>query len=170
MRKPLGGALYSLKGDQAVMSLGAQLRRTRIKRGHTQRDVAQAIGKSIAYVSEVEHGRRGHRMDPVVAVQWAEYLHMDSEQMFAQLQLGKTEISQWRVRHYLETSAWASKYMRAVRGLKKAQGETRELLSTLKHGTRERDVARSLHERIEAAITCLHVPRAAAETAEVSHG
>lgn len=169
--KRLGGVRYNKKLDGAVMNMGAWLRKARIRRGHTQRDVAQAIGRSIQYISEVEHGRRGHKMEPVTALQWCEYLNLDSGVMFGHLQLGESELERWRVRHYLETSAWASKYMRALRILRAARSELKELLATLRVGTRERDVAKALQEHIDAAITCLHVPRKShdVDEPEVSH-
>ncbi len=38
---------------------GEKIRRLRVERGVTQKDMAQAIGVSSAYLSALEHGKRG---------------------------------------------------------------------------------------------------------------
>lgn len=103
--------------------MGEWLREHRVKRRARLKDVGDAIGRGPQYVSDVEHGRRGHRMDPVIALLWCEYLVLDPAVMFSYLSLGSTDLERFRIQHYLETSAWATKFMRGKEALKKAKTE-----------------------------------------------
>lgn len=103
--------------------MGEWLREHRIKRGARLKDVGDAIGRGPQYVSDVEHGRRGHRMDPVIALLWCDYLVLDAAVMFSYLSLGDTDLERFRIQHYLETQAWATKFMKGKQALDKARGE-----------------------------------------------
>ena len=103
--------MSSTQTPTSIGKVGAYLAQTRRERGHTLRDIADALGRSTQWVSDVEHGRRGSRMDPVLALLWAEYLNIDAQPVLDSIGLlgERRELS--RVRHYLETGQWAHKWL-----------------------------------------------------------
>jgi transcriptional regulator with XRE-family HTH domain len=74
--------------------LGAAVRRLRLQRGVTLKEMAQALQISPAYLSALEHGRRG-RPSPALLVQICEYFHLiwdDYEEMQRLAQLSHPRI------------------------------------------------------------------------------
>lgn len=142
-----------------MIRLGRMLQKVRKRRGHTLKDVAAAVGRGISWVSDVEHGRRGSRMDPVLAFLWADYLSIDPGQLLEATGLSGHHQELARVRHYLETGQWAHKFIRAKSRLVKAL-ELAERIATdapLSAGIRED--ALSLKSEISGVITLLRIPR-----------
>ena len=64
-------------------SLGKFIRRVRKARKIKGSQLARAIGKSNAYVCDLEKGRRGQNISPEMAMQIADYLQIDAAQLFA---------------------------------------------------------------------------------------
>lgn len=138
--------------------MGEWLREHRLKRNARLKDVGDAIGRGPQFVSDVEHGRRGHRMDPVIALLWCEYLVLDPQVMFAYLSLGDTDLERFRIQHYLETGAWATKFMRGKRALGMAQTELQSVVDGMTPNsikTQLRHVL-SLLETVDGALRVPH--------------
>jgi transcriptional regulator with XRE-family HTH domain len=53
---------------KVLQALGAQIRERRMGRGMTQRDVAESLGLSVAYVSLIERGGRNPPITTVFAI------------------------------------------------------------------------------------------------------
>jgi len=148
------------RSQRAIRDMGAWLRKMRLQRGHTITDVAAAIGRNFRYVSDVELGRRGHKMDPVVALLWCEYLVLEPEQMFAYLGLGDTELDRYRVQHYLQTASWAQRFTVSKRELQRALPVAEELcVALLKANRPEKAKAYQIRDAIKAALSGLRIPR-----------
>lgn len=143
--------------------MGKLLRKTRLQRGLKLRDVAAAIGRNTSYVCDVEHGRRGHNMDPVLAMCWAEYLVIDPQVLFDHLGFADSDVDRFRVQHYLQTAAWAHRYTQGRRKLKEALPEIDALWAHLKPGTREKAQASQVRDAIRAALEALRIPRTSKE-------
>jgi len=135
------------------------LQRVRKKQGHTLKDVAAAVGRGISWVSEVEHGRRGSRMDPVLAFLWADYLSIDPGQLLEATGLSGHSQELARVRHYLETGQWAHKFIRARARLADALKLAERIAADAPLSAGIREDALSLKSHITGVITLLRVPR-----------
>lgn len=152
----LGSSNRSLK---SIRDMGKFLRKARLRRGHTLKDVGAALGRKISFVCDVEHGRRGHRMDPITALLWAEYLVVDPQELFSYLGFGDTELDRFRVQQYLQSSAWAHRFTVGRRTLQNALPEIEALWSSLKSGTPQKAQAFQVREAIQIALESLRVPR-----------
>lgn len=64
-------------------SLGKFIRRIRKHRKLKQTDVARAIGRTSAFVCDLEKGRRGANLSENVAMQLAEYLNVPYSQLIS---------------------------------------------------------------------------------------
>lgn len=147
------------KNNKSIRQMGEHLKRVRLERGHTQQDVASALGKGFQYVSDVENGRRGHQMAPLTAMVWAEYLAIDPQVLFDYLEVGKTGMDRLRVRHYMETGKWANRFLLCRRALLRAETEVKALLPLLREKTPEKLAAYQLRDSILAARNAVHIPR-----------
>jgi transcriptional regulator with XRE-family HTH domain len=149
----------STKHKRNIREMGTWLRRLRLDRGVRQQDVGAAIGRGIQYVCDVEQGRRGHRMDPVIALLWCDYLHADPQVMFTYLGMGDTDMARFRVQHYLETGKWAHRFMNAARKLDEAGPLIEQMLAD----TRARDPRKQelfqIRDAIFSAREALRIPR-----------
>lgn len=152
----LGSSNQSLK---SIRDMGKFLRKARLRRGATLKDVSAALGRKISYVCDVEHGRRGQRMDPVTAHLWAEYLVIEPEEIFKYLERTAPEVERFRVKQYLESSAWAHRFMVGQKSLEKALPEIDALWAALKSGSPQRAQAAQVREAIQIAIEALKIPR-----------
>lgn len=154
----------SAKHKRNIREMGAWLRKLRTDRGVRQQDVGAAIGRGIQYVCDVEQGRRGHRMDPVIALLWCDYLHADPQVMFTYLGMGDTDMARFRIQHYLETGKWAQKFMNASRKM----DEAAPIIERMVASTPARDPMKSelfqLRDAILSAREALRVPRNDSET------
>jgi len=139
--------------------MGRWLREARVSQNLTQTDVAAAIGRSAQYVCEVEYGKRGGRMDPVMGLLWCEYLSLDPAELFAYLSLGTTEIERFTVQHYLQSGAWAHKFVQARRSLAQIRPLIDELLGSLKVNSGEKDQAFQIRNAVDKALSALNIPR-----------
>src|SRR5258706_10866822 len=63
--------------------LGRFLRKARKARRLRLRHVAAAIGKSMAYICDLENGRRGKNLNPTIAVQLADFLNVPVTTLFS---------------------------------------------------------------------------------------
>ena len=57
-------------------NVGVLLAKVRKKQNRKQKDVAAALNKTVAYICDIEKGRRGQRMDPLLLMRWADYLNL----------------------------------------------------------------------------------------------
>lgn len=89
--------------------LGRFLKKARKARRLRLRHVAAAIGKSIAYMSDLENGRRGKNLNPNLAVQLAEFLNVPVTTLFTLS--GVTDIP---------TAEKAADYLKLVRNKERA--------------------------------------------------
>jgi hypothetical protein len=110
--------------EQRLKRLGAFLRTSRLKAGHTQTEVAQAISRRPSWVCEIEFGARGARLEPLIAMTWATFLRVDPVRV---LELMGLECQQPDVRRYLETAMWG----RAIVSARSACNEALLALSLL---------------------------------------
>lgn len=149
----------SYRSRTSILKMGDWLRNARLQRRHTQKDVADAIGRGIQYVCDVEKGRRGHKMDPVIALLWCEYLALDPETLFGYLGLGQTDTERYRIQHYLETTAWAHRLMGAKRQLERALPESEDLWASLKPGSPQKAQALQVRDAIRGSLNALRIPR-----------
>ena len=150
----------SPRSQRSIREMGRWLRKAREDRGHTLQDVAAAIGRNFRFVSDVELGRRGHKMDPVMALLWCEYLALEPEVMFAYLGLGDTDLDRYRVQHYLQTAAWAHRFTRSKRELQSALPVIESLCQDLLRAARpEKAKAYQVRDAIKAALAGLTIPR-----------
>lgn len=138
--------------------MGEWLREHRLKQGHRLKDVSDAIGRGIQYVCDVEHGRRGHRMEPVTAMLWCEYLELDPATMFSYLQLGSGELERQRIQHYLETGTWARKFVAGKRALDDVAPLVDDLIAGMSPGLKKNQLYQ-IRDAIETARGALRVPR-----------
>ncbi len=114
-----------------MSKLGNYLRKVRLDRGHTLREVGDALGRGTSWVSDVEHGRRGSRMDPVIAALWADFLAIDAQPLLDSIGLSGERAELSRVRHHLETGQWAHKFLKAEEVAGKLQVEIARISATL---------------------------------------
>jgi transcriptional regulator with XRE-family HTH domain len=158
--------------------MGVWLRRARLERHARLKDVGDAIGRGPQYVCDVEHGRRGARMDPVVVLLWCEYLVLDPAVMFAYLSLGDTDLQRFRIQHYLETGAWAVKFMKGKKALDRAQRDLKAAVTGLPAGVQKSQLRLVLAhlETVQGALRVPHMRKnegsgedEADETADVLH-
>ena len=147
------------KRTQALIAMGRWLRKVRLQRNHTIVDVAAAIGKDFRYVSEVELGKRGHQMDPLIALLWSEYLALDPETFFNHLGLGETDLDRFRVQQYLQTSAWAHRFTQGKRQLDRALPVAESLYAKMRHNSPEKSEAKQILDAIRGAVEALRIPR-----------
>lgn len=71
---------------QQKSKFGQFLHEVRKKRGLRLKDVAQACGKSTAYICDLEKGRRGYtRVDPEMLITIAKYLHIPMSALVSRL-------------------------------------------------------------------------------------
>ena len=63
-------------------AFGKYLHRVRKQRKYTLKQVGQAVGKSFAYIWDLENGKRGSNLNPLLAVQLAEFLKIPVQTMF----------------------------------------------------------------------------------------
>lgn len=138
--------------------MGRFLREARRRRGHTQADVAAAIGRHPQYVSEVERGARGARMSPLVAVTWAHYLSLDPTAIFQYLGLDDDSGRGAQARQYLETVMWADKVLRAQRGTRKALDKVQGALS-IGSDLRVRDELQDARIALQDVLAALSAPQ-----------
>lgn len=138
--------------------MGEWLKEHRVKQGHRLKDVADAIGRGIQYVCEVEHGRRGHRMEPVTAILWCEYLELDPATMFRFLQYGTGELERLRIQHYLETGTWARKFVSAKKAVDQSLPIIENLIQGTKPGLRKNELYQ-IRDTLQTVQAALHVPR-----------
>ena len=149
----------SAASQRSLREMGRWLRKNRLAQGHTINDVADAVGRNYRWVSDVELGRRGRRMDPVLGMLWCDYLALDPTQLFAYLGLGDTDIDRYRAQHYLQTSAWAHRFTQGKRALEKALPEMEALLASLRAGTQQKAQAYQVRDAIRAALNALRIPQ-----------
>lgn len=161
----MAGKQVPLKHRRNVREMGRWLARARVQRGHRQQDVADAIGRSNRYVSDVERGYRGHRMDPVIALLWCDYLVLEPTQMFAYLGLGDVELARWRVQHYMETGAWAHRFMQARALLRKALPAAEAIAVKYQRHNVLKAEAFQVRDAVRGAIEALRVPQTSEEGA-----
>jgi len=138
--------------------MGEWLRGHRMAQGHRLKDVADAIGRGIQYVCDVEHGRRGHRMEPVTALLWCEYLELDPADIFKHLSIGSGELQRLRIQHYLETGTWARKFVKGKRALDDVAPMVDDLIAHASPGPRKNQLYQ-IRDAIETARGALRVPR-----------
>ena len=138
--------------------MGEWLRQNRIKRGARLKDVGDAIGRGPQFVSDVEHGRRGHRMDPVIALLWCDYLVLEPSVMFSYLSLGDTDLERIRIQHYLETGAWATKFVHGKKALDKAQRGLLDIVDGMAPNALKTEL-RHILSLLETVDGALHVPQ-----------
>jgi len=62
--------------------LGKLLRRVRKARKYTLKQVAQAVNKTPQYIWDIENGKRGSNLNPLLAVQLAEFLKIPITTLF----------------------------------------------------------------------------------------
>lgn len=138
--------------------MGEWLKENRVRQGHRLKDVADAIGRGIQYVCEVEHGRRGHRMEPVTALLWCEYLELDPATIFGYLQHGSGELERMRIQHYLETGTWARKFVHAKKAVDVSLPLVENLIQDAKPGWRKNQLYQ-IRDALQTVQSALHVPR-----------
>jgi transcriptional regulator with XRE-family HTH domain len=73
---------------------GKYLRSIRISRNMNQTQVAQAVGKSTAYICDLEKGRRGihGKMNPLLLIQLADFLNVPVSEVLARAGLIDKEL------------------------------------------------------------------------------
>ena len=138
--------------------MGRWLRKIRLQRGHTQSDVGAAIGRNFRFVSDVELGHRGLRLDPVIALLWCEYLIANPDTLFGYMGLGETDMQRFRVQDYLRTGAWAHRFTEGRRRLIEAHADAEKLLGDLRSGTPAKLQAYRIRDSIKAALEAIHIP------------
>jgi len=84
------------------------------------------VGRLVPYVSEIERGHRGSRMNPLVAVTWAKFLDLDPLVIFGFLGIDGTTAE---VRQYLETVMWGNRVVRARHAAREVASLLAELLA-----------------------------------------
>lgn len=131
------------------------MREERLAGGYRLKDVAQATGKTVSYICDVEHGRAGGGLQPANALIWAEYLGVDPERVFTLLGVSDNELTRMRVQHYLESEAWSLRWMRARGALDAAIGPAQELFLELRGPQKDR--ADQVRQAILEARNALHV-------------
>ncbi len=147
----------------SIARVGAYLANTRRERGHTQQEVADALGRSVQWVSDVEHGRRGSRMDPVLALLWSEFLNIDAQSVLDSIGLVGERQELARVRHYLETGKWAHKWLAGHKKL----GELGKKIAIIRANTGPgdkfarvpREDLNELKSLVKSCLQLLRIPR-----------
>lgn len=140
-----------------MREMGLWLRQARVARKCRLKDVGDAIGRGPQYVHDVEMGRRGKRMDPVLALMWCEYLVLDPQVMFSYLGLGDTESQRFRILHYLETGAWAVKFLKGKKALERAMRELDGLMRGLPSGVQKAQL-KQIFDLLETVDGALRIP------------
>lgn len=160
----MAGYTPSAASQKALREMGRWLRKERLRQGHTITDVADAVGRNFRWVSDVELGRRGRRMEPVIGMLWCDYLALDPATLFAYLGLGDTDIDRYRAQHYLQTAAWAHRFTQGKRALERAVPEMDALLEGLKAGSPQKAQAYQIRDAIRAALNALRIPQTRKES------
>lgn len=146
-----------------VAAMGLYLREARERSGRTQCDVADAIGRSYKYVSAVETGTRGGKMDPLTALRWCEYLELDAQRVFYFLGIAEPHRSA-EVARYLGTVAWSVQILRAQDALQALRAELDGLRAELDADggapmRRVRDVVDNARTLAQQGLRVLRAPR-----------
>lgn len=77
-----------------VKSFGKFVRRVRRERGMKLRELGAGIGKSAAYICDIEKGRRGQYINPVLLTKLADVLNVPLSSMFKEANIEVDENSQ----------------------------------------------------------------------------
>lgn len=77
-----------------VKSFGKFVRRVRRERGMKLRELGAGIGKSAAYICDIEKGRRGQYINPLLLTKLAEVLNVPLSSMFKEANIEVDENSQ----------------------------------------------------------------------------
>lgn len=129
-----------------MSDLGKLIRKVRKKRKLKLKDVAQAINKSPAYICDLEHGRRGNNINPIIVSQLADYLHIPTSLMFKKAGLiddeGVIEYNQ-----YLKVTRSKRKARKIAASFEHITG----LLHDLKRDTQ--NLAPMVHDEVKALET-----------------
>jgi len=159
MTSPLGNRRTRgrQKADlRAATGLGTVLREQRLAVGATLQDVADATGKSVSYICDIESGRRGPNIEPMFAMLWAEYLDLDPADIFLFIGLSHEQVLRLRTQHYLTSGAWAKRWVGTKHRLEEALPVAQALFLQLRGDDKDR--ARVLRDAIRACLNMMHVP------------
>lgn len=145
--------------QRVTLSMGQWLRKNRMARGYTLEEVAAAIGRNFRYVSDVELGRRGRNMQPVIGLLWCEYLCVDPNTLFDYLGLGSTDLERFRVQQYLQTGAWAHRLVQGLSHIKQCEQIMEQILKVAPVQGPLKTLCFQLRDEIQGARIALRIPQ-----------